>query len=278
MCVRNKVVLAALASFLLSLPPLSASPVIQRGIDAFTTVADGRTFYSFANNPIPAGFFCPGSKAFTGRVDFKGLPLATETPGQLWGADTVIERLDDVALDERGYGKTRLQFRALSLVSVAPVKTSCGAFHVYASLAGKQRVTTMEISRTQERGGSFFAPLAVDVRMTFIPEKPAKLRNQPNLELTAAFTFPVEPLPWSFETSSRRIGAVKVDTNGDLSPDALLPGASNFAPGRSPGRQTTDKFGCPQCAQIVCHAVATEDEHCYYETVFPGCPDVMVCE
>ena len=89
-------------SLLLGLSPLGADPVIQRGIDVFTTAGDGRTFYDFSHNPIPAGFFCKGSKAFTGRVAFKGLPLTTEAPGQLWGADTVIERLDDAVFDDKG--------------------------------------------------------------------------------------------------------------------------------------------------------------------------------
>lgn len=96
------------SSLLLGLSPLSANPVIQRGIDVFTTWGDGRTFYDFSYNPIPASFFCKGSKAFTGRVAFKGLPLATGEPGQLWGADTVIERLDDAVFNDKGVAVTRL--------------------------------------------------------------------------------------------------------------------------------------------------------------------------
>jgi hypothetical protein len=65
---KNRIVLAAVVcSSLLGLSSLAAEP-IQRGIDVFTTPADGSTYYSFAQNPIPAGFFCKGSKAFTGRV------------------------------------------------------------------------------------------------------------------------------------------------------------------------------------------------------------------
>jgi len=149
--VRTRITLAALVCLLLpGLSPLAAESTIQRGIDIFTTADDGKTSYDFARNPIPAGFFCAASKAFTGRVTFKGLPLATGTPGQLSGADTVIERLDDAVFDAKGAATTRLQFRALSLVSTAPIRTACGAFHVYVSLAGQQRVTTMDIYRTQE--------------------------------------------------------------------------------------------------------------------------------
>ena len=101
---RNRgILLAALAVLLLAgLSPLAADTVIQRGVDTFTTTANGKTFYNFAKNPIPAGFFCRSSAPFTGRVTLKGLPLETGTPGPLHGADTVIERLDDAAFDATG--------------------------------------------------------------------------------------------------------------------------------------------------------------------------------
>src|SRR6185436_3867248 len=145
------ILLAALAVVLLvGVSPLAADVVIQRGIDTFTTVGNGTTFYDFAANPIPAGFFCKSSAPFTGRVAFRGLPLETGAPGQLHGADTVIERLDDAVFDDSGAAMTRIRFRALSLVSIAPIKTGCGAFHVYASLAGEQRETTMRIYQTEK--------------------------------------------------------------------------------------------------------------------------------
>jgi len=267
--VRSRTVLAMLvSSLLLGLSPLSADSVIQRGIDVFTTVGDGRTFYDFAQNPIPAGFFCQSSKAFTGRVAFKGLPLATGIPGQLRNADTVLERLDDSVFDAKGAAVTRLRFRALSLVSIAPVKTSCGNFHAYVSLVGKQRTTTMNIFRTQQGGGEFVAPLAVDVRVTFIPLKPGRNKAR-TLRLKESFTFPATPIPWSFaeEAKAKRTGRVFVDTNGDLTPDTLLPGTSNFSPGLSPNRSTTDKAeGCG----LTCHAYE-DKQHCYTNPPPPLC-------
>jgi hypothetical protein len=272
--VRNRPILAALmCSFLLGLSPLAADPTIQRGIDIFTTLGDGRTYYDFAQSPIPAGFFCKGSKAFTGRVVFKGLPLTTGAPGQLWDADTVIERLDDAVFDANGTAVTRIQFRALSLVSTAPIKTACGAFHVYVTLGGKQQVTTMSIYRTQEGGGNFVAPLAVNTRVTFIPVKPARNKAARNLELAADFTFPASPLPWSFPAGAqaKRIGSVAVDTNGDLTPDTLLPGTSNFSPGSSPDR-ITPKFGTCPCPETICHRdPSTGKIHCTTAAPPPGC-------
>ncbi len=259
---RNRSVLAVfMVLFLFALSSLTADSTIQRGIDVFFTPGDGRTYYDFAHSPIPAGFFCKGSKPFTGKVAFKGLPLTTETPGQLWNADTVVERLDDAVFDVNGVATTRIQFRALSLVSIAPVKTSCGAFHVYISLGGKQRVTAMNIYRTHEGGGNFVAPLAVDVRMTFIPVKPVRNRGARKLEIEGDFTFPSKPIPWSFRegAAEKRIGPVIVDTNGDLTPDTLLPGTTNFTPGRS-DRSPTKSEVC--FCEWVCHDQGTEKAHC----------------
>jgi len=262
--VRNRRILVGfVSSLLLSLSPLAAAPVIERGIDVFTTAADGKTSYDFARNPIPAGFFCKSSKPFSGRIQLKGLPLATEIAGQLEGADTVVERLDDAVFDDYGRAMTRIQFRALSLVSIAPLKTSCGAFHTYISLSGKQRVTTMNLQRTQAGGGSFTVPVAVDIRMTFIPVKPARGQRARNLELTGSFIFPARPIPWSFVDSAmtKSSGPVVVDTNGDLAPDAWLPGTSNFLPGRSPGSRNKATYCCPE-------------EVCHYES--PGCAHCTV--
>jgi hypothetical protein len=273
--VRNRTILIVLGlSLLLSLSPVSAATVIQHGVDVFTTPDDGRTFYDFSYNPIPAGFFCKGSKAFTGKVAFKGLPLVTDPPGQILGADTVVERLDDAAFDDRGIATTRIRFRALSLVSSSPIQTACGAFHVYVSLRGRQRVTTMSIFRTQEGGGDFTAPLAVDARLTFIPVKPPRNKGGRQLELTQSIAFPATPSPWSLKesVSAQRAAPIAVDTNGDLIPDALLPGASNFAAGQSPGRsmlKLTPKY-CSCCpGETVCHSNSGQ-EHCTVTTMCPG--------
>jgi hypothetical protein len=262
----RKVVLAALVlAFLVGLSPLAADPVITRGIDVFTTTDSGTTYYSFADNPIPAGFFCKRSKPFAGRVSFKGLPL--EAVGSLRGSDTIIERLDDAQFDANGTAVTRIRVRALSLVSVAPLKTACGAFHVYVSLAGEQRMTTMRIVRTEAGGGSFYAPLAIDAKLTFIPVRQVKGRTIRPLELTASINLPSDAMPWSFSgpPQAKRIGSVVVDTNGDLTPDTRLLGTSNFAPGWSPNGFVSKVGGCPSgkrlCEPQICHAEGGE-QHC----------------
>jgi hypothetical protein len=274
---RSRGVLLALAVLLLAGVSYSdTDPVIQRGIDTFTTTSNGTTFFDFAKSPIPAGFFCKGSPTFTGRVAFRGLPLETGVPGQLRNADTVIERLDDAAFDKNGVAVTRIQFKALSMVSAAPIRTGCGSFHVYVKLDGPQRVTTMKIYRTEQDGGHFVAPLSVNVRLTFIPVK--KARNTRKLELTNSFTFPAEPLPWSLTAGARtkKVGAAIVDTNGDLIPDARLSGTSNFWPGWEPGGGITKWGSCTVCEPPSCHIdPSTGKEHCTggYTACYPyNCP------
>jgi hypothetical protein len=253
---RNVVLAVLVLAFLVGLSPLAADSLIRRGIDVFTTTDSGTTYYSFADNPIPKGFFCKRSAAFTGRVTFKGLPLETRVPGQLRGADTVIERLDDAVFNADGTAQTRIRVRALSLVSVAPLKTACGAFHVYVTLAGEQRETMMRIVQTEKAGGSFYAPLAIDAKLTFIPVKPGKGRASVRpLELTAQVNLPSDAIPWSFSgpPQAKRIARVVVDTNGDLNPDTQLFGTSNFAPGWSPNGSVSKATCYRLCEPEICH-------------------------
>ncbi len=262
---RNRGILLFVFSavLLICISPLAADTVIHRGVDTFTTIADGKTFYDFAQNPIPAGFFCKKSAAFTGRVTLKGLPLETGAPGQLHGADTVIERLDDAAFNDGGTAVTRIQFRALSLVSVSPIKTACGSYHVYVSLAGKQRVTCRRLDPPPPHAGPFTAPLAVNAKMSFVSVRPQKSVRR--LELVGDFTFPAPPIPWSTTggAMTKRLGAVLVDTNGDMSPDTVLSGSSNFWPGWSPNGLEGMTKGCMTCEPRTCHEdPSTLKQHC----------------
>lgn len=257
------------AVLLLVVSPLAAAgdPVIKRGIDVFNTLPNGKTFYDFAKSPIPAGFLCKGSPALTGRVALRGLPLQTEIAGQLRSADTIVERLDDAAFDANGLAVTRIKFRALSMVSMAPIRTSCGSFHVYVTLAEKQRTTTMRIYRTSERGGNFHAPLSIVTRISFVPTKGESLRR---LEIQGIVNFPGKAIPWSFADNSdmkKIAGSVFVDTNGDLTPDTRLPSTSNFASGwpsdgfKVATAQAGGSGDCSPCGPEVCHD-ADGEQHC----------------
>jgi hypothetical protein len=236
---------------------VDAEPVIKPGIDIFTTVGGGKTYYDFSKKPVPAGFFCGSSSAFTGRVALKGLPIETGMQGQLGRTDTIIERLGAAAFDVHGIAETRIRFRALSMVSIAPIKTSCGAFHVYVTLDGKQPVTKMRIERTQPGGGTFRAPLAANVRLTFVPVRGTNPRK---LELKGSVKFPGKPIPWSFPDGKilKPMGSAVVDTNGDLRPDTQLPGTSNFTAGYPPEGLNSITAAACYCS---CHNEEGE-QHC----------------
>jgi hypothetical protein len=244
----------------------AADRVIQNGIDGWATPASGSTFVDFAKTPIPAGFFCPGSSPFTGKLTLQGKPLVTGTPGALGATDTIVQRLDDAAFNQRGVAVTRIQFRALSLKSIQPIKTSCGQFTATASLDGVQPITRMVITRQNEKGGYFTAPLSLNAKITF---QPVGRPSREALEIATPVRFPgTVQVPWrSKAVAPVPAGFVLVDTDGDQLADTYLPGTSNFVAGHSsrpvlPG-QRLDKLR--QQGQEICHQDGTGGHlHCFF--------------
>lgn len=224
----KKIVLVLALVFLAVSPVFAANWVIYNGSDLWTTPGDGRTFADFSASPIPAGFFCSNSDPFTGRIVFKGAPLTTDRPGT---TDTVVQRLDDAAFNKAGVASTRVQVRALSLVSVVPIKTACGLFKAVVSLEGEQPVTRMRIIRDNEKGGRYMAPLALNVRISFVPVGTAASAEK--LEIHQQVRFDATPNTWSGAAPgvAREKGFIHVDTDGDHVADTFVPGTSNFVPG-----------------------------------------------
>ncbi len=78
----------------LSIPEANPNDlVIPAGVDLFYThnfIAEPiNALVDFSGNPIPAGFFAPGSQPFSGTISLVGTPINPE----LWGnADTLIKR------------------------------------------------------------------------------------------------------------------------------------------------------------------------------------------
>jgi hypothetical protein len=249
------VILAALA-LLFAVPALARDAVITNGIDLWRTPAAGGTYADFAKQPLPAGFFCAGSAPFTGKIVFTGMPIKTKPANVLREADTIIQRLDDAVFTKnlvtikpfpmrgtdgnvhqvgasffqgREVATTRVQVKAISFVGVQPVKTSCGSFLVKASLAGEQPVTEMFIVREHETGGSFYAPLSLNIKLTFSP-----MSGGAPLEVVKSIRFPAKPLSvWTEVPEKRAVynGFVSVDSNSSGVMDLMLPGTSNFAAG-----------------------------------------------
>ena len=234
---RQYLMMAVLAAALL-LPaiPASADNVIYNGSDFWWTQGDGSTFSDFSLEPIPAGFFCGKSAPFTGRIAYQGVPLNT-VGGKLGKVDTIVQRMDDATFNKNGVATTRIQMRALHLESIAPLKTACGKFNVVVSLEGEQPVTRMRILRQSAEGGRFIAPIAVNVKMSFVPVS-GKVREP--LEITRSIRFQPVQIPWTIRSNDAkafsRSGVFLVDTDIDGRPDTFVPGTSNFAAGR-PGSQ-----------------------------------------
>lgn len=224
--------LVLLVLVLLAAAPLVAADRVDRGLDLWRTRGNGTTFIDFAVNPIPAGFFCDGSPAFTGKVVFEGVPLATDVPGALFGADTVIERLDDAAFNRRGVAVTRLQVRALSLASVKPLATGCGLWTALIALEGEQPTTEMRLVRTGANQGFFKAPLSLNAKLTFVPLN--KVGEREPRTLSRHVDFKITPqIPWAVQPGGidRRVDYVRLDTDGDGEPDRLVAGDVSFLAG-----------------------------------------------
>ncbi|HEX6903334.1 MAG TPA: hypothetical protein VF789_26695 [Thermoanaerobaculia bacterium] len=275
----------ALILALISGSPLFAGETIHSGVDLWMTVA-GFAQTNFADAPIPAGFFCESSKPFTDVVKFQGAPLAVEPAGSLGTIDTVVRRLDDAKFDGKGEAVTRIQLMALSLVSTQPIETSCGKYDVAVSLTGKQPVTTMKIFQADTTGGTYSAPLALNVKIDFTPVGGDKSGRR---ELTRRIDLgPSNNSVWAYLNLPRYQAEVRIDTNGDGRPDSLLPSSSNFLAGVSsavlkeapplPRKAQTVGGGstitCPpgQCPYRACHCAAIEDNP-QWDQSSTGCED-----
>ncbi len=278
---------AALILALIGGSPLFAGEAIHNGVDLWMTVA-GFARTSFAADPIPAGFFCEGSQPFTGTVKFKGAPLTVEPAGSLGAIDTVVRRLDDAKFDAKGEADTRIQLMALSLVSTKPIETSCGNYDVAVSLIGKQPVTMMKIFQSDAFGGTYTAPLELNVKAVFTPvhgDKSARREVVRRIDLG-----PGTHSVWAYINLPRYKQGVRVDTNGDGRPDLVLPASSNFLAGVSPAllksppplprlasstsSSPSPTLVCPagQCPYQSCHCAAL-DTNPQWNQSSTGCAD-----
>jgi hypothetical protein len=231
---------------MVALPALAGDRVVPNGADLWWTRGDGGTYADFSREPIPAGFFCFKSESYTGRIIFRGLPVATGVKNQLGRTDTIVQRLDNAVFNKNSVAVTRIQVRALTFESVAPVKTACGDFNVRVTLDGRQPITRMQIVRDNEHGGHFLAPIAVNVKLMFTPVSgPAR----ENLEITKQIRFAPNPrAQWADKPGAgglEHAGFALVDTDGDRTPDTYLPGTSfNFAAGFSSRPEKSESVTC----------------------------------
>jgi hypothetical protein len=235
-------------------PALALDGTIYNGIDLWTT-QEG-TFVDFSVNPLPAGFFCQRSEPFAAKVGFQGVPLATGVPGALGRTDTIVQRLDNAVFNKRGVAFTRIQLRAMSFESIGPIKTACGLFKATVTLDGEQPITRMKIVRENAQGGRFFAPISVNVKISFTPiGRPA---TEP-LELHKSVRFPAllnqRWVNLQAQAPNQVKGFVLVDTDSDRVPDTFLPGTSNFGVGVLAPRKALTEYA------VDCHE-SGDCSHC----------------
>jgi hypothetical protein len=262
---------AGFAALALAAAPAVADDVIHRGADGWKTVAS--TYSTFARDPIPAGFFCPGSPPFTGRVDLRGVPIAAEPAGALDGRDTLIGRLDDAVFDAEGVARTRIALIALNLESVEPIDTGCGLFDVRVVLDDEQPTTEMTIVRRAAGGGTFEAPLALNTRVIFTPVAGGE-------SLVVERRIDLGPGSNSVWIESRRPdepNVARVDTDGDGVPDREVALGSNFRPGIALAA-TSPQISRTECG-VSCHCTVGSTDpnepnsHCdHLHCVEVNCP------
>jgi hypothetical protein len=229
---RSTALVAVALLVLVALPVAAASPVIRAGIDPWRTVPEG-TFSDFRENPLPAGFFCTASPAFTGRIWLRGVPLASDNP-RLAKADTIVQRLDNAVFNKHGVARTRLQVRALQLEGIRTFKNVCGEYRVQVTLEGEQPVNNMRIVRENKDGGRFFVTLRINTKVIFTRvDNPAE-----RLEFSQPVAFAQSPYHfWGFRDEHKaRVGESMIDSDWDGSLDALVPGGSNFSAGHRGGQ------------------------------------------
>lgn len=229
-----RITLAVAVLAWIAMPALALDLEIEHGSDIWQTRPDGTSAITFGHNPIPADFFCTGSKPFFGRVAMQGVPLATVPAGVLGKTDTIVQRLDNAVFDDHGVATTRIQITAIHLRSIQPIRTQCGAFRLDMTLTeGEQPVGEMRIVRQGTDFGYYETDLGLNFTLTFTPVD----REAPSLELQRSIHFPKNRNFWASapgEGAVRFRGFVSVDTTANGEADTFIPGTStNFAPGWS---------------------------------------------
>jgi hypothetical protein len=151
---------AALGILLVGVAALpGTAQVINPGNDFWTTPANGQTFFTVPSGDVEGLCGAPPSSTWNHTLVLQGVALGNPA------YDTVVARLDPAVFDANGTATTRVQVRALSFASSAPVATPCGSLSWTAGLAGAQGISNMTLHRTSPNGGYFNADLSVAVEL-----------------------------------------------------------------------------------------------------------------
>jgi hypothetical protein len=249
---------------------------VPPGLDLWHTAGDGNTFYSMKDSPIPAGFFCEDSEAFSGSLDFDGVPIKTEPEGALGKIDTIIERLDFAPYDQNGLAYTRLVARALNLKSRAPIENECGTWDVFVTLAKTQPVTEGNFIRDEFDKGRFSLDLVLNFRMVFTLRGQEEIQRE--LVRTIHFSKFLE-IPYTVHVRTETVSPNKwapnneitFDSNGDGKPDMTYPSmdAQTYETFATLGDRPLQADKIAPTLQILptgayCHVYENDHMHCVY--------------
>ena len=154
-------VLSICLALLAAVPVAATFDMIKKGTDYWRTPANGVTQFTFPDGDVEALCKAAPQGGWDHKVSLRGIPAQ----GSDW--DSAVARLDHAKFDKSGNAHTRVQFQSLTMESVAPSDTPCGKLIWTVRLArkGPQPITKMRINRTSDRGGAFFAELALRVEM-----------------------------------------------------------------------------------------------------------------
>lgn len=246
---------------LFAVPALAGDAVITNGIDLWRTPGTGGTFVDFSRNPKALGKTDTIIQRLDDAVFTKN--LTAFNPIALRSSDGIVRQIGASSFRGQEVAITRIQVKAISFASVRPVETGCGLAEVKASLAGEQPITEMIIVRDGGNGGHFYAPLALNVRLTFTP-----IAGGAPVEVVRNIQFPAKAFSSWTDAPGRRVAYnsfVSIDSDSDGTMDVMLPGTSNFAAGSkgspSGGRGAIAKanYSTPYCEGTgIYHA-----EHCH---------------
>ena len=164
--------IAAAATMCLAAAPAAAD--VPPGFDLFETDPEATVFSFREEFTIPPNFFDQGSQAFSGDVNFGGVPLNVFQGRDVGDADTVVRRLAPAALAPPfpAQAFVPIELVALNLVSVQPIVVQVGGqtqqWDVSAILSTLQPSRgDMRILQTGPEGGAFDSQLEVLPKFTF---------------------------------------------------------------------------------------------------------------
>jgi len=241
---------------------------VAPGVDAFqTSTAPGQaTILDFGPNPIPAGFFCPGSPPFNGKIELRGEALQTTPPGVAGSSDTLVERLQEGSFSG-GSATIPVRVRALQLTSTNPISIPCPppkspTWRLVVCACGNQPTTNIVAKVDQDCGcGHFDGSLKFKTCLRFINDGDGTVVGPINQVVELKITnMPWCPKPMQNALQIPGTFSVKDCDGAEVS----LSGTSNFFPGPScpdlePGVDCWTKFA----SLTHCHDGPTPDhKHC----------------